>query len=125
MNIISTKDFYGYYRYVVHFAAFQFEFYFIFIVNTVVFYNYCPTSPSGLLRKLSTSMKGNDWQIKMKYVLFLKILSSSCKHWQPSWSIESDFESDGMAWDSAIYMSKLLCGSINKHGMWTKNYFIA
>ena len=30
MNIISTKDFYGYLWYVVHFAAFQFEFYFIF-----------------------------------------------------------------------------------------------
>ena len=29
-----------------------------------------------------------------------------------------------MAWESAIYKSKLLCGSINKHGMWTKNYFI-
>ena len=38
-------------NYVVHFAAFQFEFRFIF-VNTVVFYNYSPTSPSRLLRKL-------------------------------------------------------------------------
>ena len=31
-----------------------------FIVNTVVFYNYCPTSPTRLLRNLSTSVKGND-----------------------------------------------------------------
>ena len=31
-----------------------------FIVNTVVFYNYSPTSPSLLLRKLLTSVKGND-----------------------------------------------------------------
>ena len=30
------------------------------IVNTVVFYNYYPASPSRLLRKLSTSVKGND-----------------------------------------------------------------
>ena len=30
------------------------------IVNTVVFYNYCPTSPSRLLRKLQISTKGND-----------------------------------------------------------------
>ena len=35
-----------------------------FIVNTVVFYNY-----------YISSVKGNDWQIKMEYVLFLKILS--------------------------------------------------
>ena len=48
-----------------------------FIVNTVVFYNYCPTSPSRLLWKLWTSVKGNDLQIKMEYVLFLKILSRS------------------------------------------------
>ena len=48
-----------------------------FIVNTVVFYNYCPTSPSWLLWKLWTSVKENDWQIKMEYVLFLKILSCS------------------------------------------------
>ena len=48
-----------------------------FIVNTVVFYNYCPTSPSWLLWKLWTGVKGNDWQIKMEYVWFLKILSSS------------------------------------------------
>ena len=48
-----------------------------FIVNTVVFYNYYPTSPSWLLWKLWTSVKGNDWQIKMEYVLFLKILSIS------------------------------------------------
>ena len=48
-----------------------------FIVNVVVFYNYCPTSPSRLLRKLWTSVKGNDWQIEMEYVLLLKILSSS------------------------------------------------
>ena len=26
------------------------------------------------------------------------------------------------AWDSVIYKSKLLCGSINKHSIWTKNY---
>ena len=32
------------------------------------------------------------------------------------------FECDVMAWDSGIYESKLLCGSINKHGMLTKNY---
>ena len=43
----------------VHFAAFKFEFYYIFNVSTVVIYNYCPTSPSGLLQKLSTSVKGN------------------------------------------------------------------
>ena len=48
-----------------------------FIVNTVVFYNYCPTSPSRFLRKLWTIVKGNDWQIKMECVLFLKILSCS------------------------------------------------
>ena len=30
MNIISMKDFYGYWWYVVYFAAFQFEFYLIF-----------------------------------------------------------------------------------------------
>ena len=48
-----------------------------FIVNTVVFYNYCPTSQSWLLWKLWTSVKGNDWQIKMEYVLLLKILLSS------------------------------------------------
>ena len=48
-----------------------------FIVNTVVFYNYRPTSPSWLLWKLWTSVKGNDWQIRMEYVLFLKILSCS------------------------------------------------
>ena len=48
-----------------------------FIVNTVVFYNYSPTTPSLLLRKLWTSVEGNDWQIEMEYVLFLKILSSS------------------------------------------------
>ena len=43
-----------------------------FIVNTVMFYNYCPTSPPRLLWKLWTSVKGNDWQIKIKYVLFFK-----------------------------------------------------
>ena len=31
-----------------------------FIVNTVVFNNYCPTSPSRLLQKLLISMKGNN-----------------------------------------------------------------
>ena len=41
-----------------------------FIVNTVVFYNYCPTSPSLLLWKLWNSVKGNDWQIKIEYVSF-------------------------------------------------------
>ena len=45
-----------------------------FIINTVVFYNYCPTSPSWLLWKLWTSVKGNDWQIKMEYVFFLNII---------------------------------------------------
>ena len=44
------------------------------IVNTVVFYTYCPTSPSRLLWKLWTSVKGNDLKWN---VLFLKILSSS------------------------------------------------
>ena len=48
-----------------------------FIVNTVVLYNYCPTSPSRLLWKLWNSVKGNDWQINMEYVLFLGILWSS------------------------------------------------
>ena len=55
---------------------FNLNFILFFIVNTVVFYNYCPTYPSRLLRKLWTSVKGNNWQIKMEYVLFLKILSS-------------------------------------------------
>ena len=55
---------------------FNLNFILFFIVNTVVFYNYCPTSPSRYLRKLWTSVKGNNWQIKMEYVLFLKILSS-------------------------------------------------
>ena len=32
MNIISTKDFYGYWWYVVHFAAFPFEFYFSLLI---------------------------------------------------------------------------------------------
>ena len=27
-----------------------------------------------------------------------------------------------IAWNSVIYKSKLLCGSINKHGKRTKNY---
>ena len=64
-------------NYVVHFAAFQFEFISFSIVNTVVFYNYSPTSPSRLPRKLWTSVKGIDWSIKMEYVLFLKVMSSS------------------------------------------------
>ena len=51
---------------------FNLNFILFFIVNTVVFYKYCPTSPSRLLRKLWTSVKGNDWQIKMEYALFLK-----------------------------------------------------
>ena len=33
------------------------------------------------------------------------------------------FGCDVIAWDSVIYKSKLLSGSINKHGMLTKNYF--
>ena len=45
-----------------------------FIINTVVFYNYCPTSPSWLLWNLWTSVKGNDWQIKMEYVFFFNII---------------------------------------------------
>ena len=45
-----------------------------FTVNTVVFYYYYPTSPSRLLWKLWTSVKGNDWQIKMEYVFFLNII---------------------------------------------------
>ena len=53
---------------------FNLNFISFFIDNTVVFYNYSPTSPSRLLRKLWTTVKGNNWQIKMKYVLFLKIL---------------------------------------------------
>ena len=77
MNIISTKDskVIGDMLYILQ--HFNLNFILFFIVNTVVFYNYCPTSPSRLLRKLWTSVKGNDWQIKMEYVLFLKILSSS------------------------------------------------
>ena len=38
------------------------------IVNTVVFYNYCPTSPSRLMWKLWTNVKGNEWQIKYHQV---------------------------------------------------------
>ena len=30
------------------------------------------------------------------------------------------FDCDVMAWESVIHKSKLLCGSINKHGMRTK-----
>ena len=56
---------------------FNLNFISFFIVNTVVFFKYCPISPSRLLQKLRTNVKGNDWQIKMEYVLFLKILSSS------------------------------------------------
>ena len=33
------------------------------------------------------------------------------------------FECGVMAWESAIYKIKLLCESINKHGMLTKSYF--
>ena len=51
-----------------------------FIFNIVVFYNYCLTSPFWLLWKLWSSVKGNDWQIKMEYVLFYKISYSSSKH---------------------------------------------
>ena len=51
---------------------FNLNFISFFIVNTVVFYNYSPTSQSRLLRKLWTNVKGNDWQIKMEYVLFFK-----------------------------------------------------
>ena len=54
---------------------FNFDFIPFLIGNTVVFYNYCPTSPSRILRKLEISMKGNDWKIVMEHVLFLKILS--------------------------------------------------
>ena len=39
---------------------FNLNFISFFIVYTVVFYNYCPTSPSRLLRKLWNSVKGND-----------------------------------------------------------------
>ena len=56
---------------------FNLNFISFFIVNTVVFFNYCPTSPSRLLQKLSTNVKEHNWQIKMEYVLFLKILTSS------------------------------------------------
>ena len=35
--------------------------------------------------------------------------------------VQKVFDCDAMAWDSVIYKSKLLCGSINKHGTWTKN----
>ena len=61
-----------------------------FIAHTVVFYNYCPTSPSRLLRKLWTSVKGNDWQINMEYVNvcgFWQYYHVLSKHWQPSCSI--------------------------------------
>ena len=34
------------------------------------------------------------------------------------------FDCDAMAWESVIHKSKLLCGSINKHGMRTKKYFM-
>ena len=47
-----------------------------FFGNTVMFYNYYPTSPSRLLRKLQIGKKGRDRQIKMENVfVFLKILS--------------------------------------------------
>ena len=54
-----------------------------FISNAFMFYNYCPTSPSRLMRKLWTSVKGNDWQIKMEYVLFWRYYHVLSKHWQP------------------------------------------
>ena len=34
--------------------------------------------------------------------------------------VKKVLDCDAMAWDSVIYKSKLLCGSITKHGMWTK-----
>ena len=46
---------------------------------------------------------------------FQKYCQYFSKHWQPSCS--RVFECDAIAWDSVIYKRKLLCGSINEHGM--------
>ena len=102
---------------------FNLNFISFFFVNTVVFYNYCPTSPSRLLRKLWTSVKGNDWQSKWNMSCFWRYYHVLSKHWQPSCS-KKVFDCNAMAWNSVIHKSKLLCGSINKHGMWTKKYFM-
>ena len=51
MNIISMKDFYGYYSDMwYNWQHFNFNLIPSLIVNTVVFYNYCLTFPSRLLR---------------------------------------------------------------------------
>ena len=50
-------------------------------------YNYCPTSPSRLVRKLWTNVKGNDWQIKWNMSCFVfKYYRVLSKHWPPSCS---------------------------------------
>ena len=51
MNIISMKGFYGYYSGMFYVLK-DFNFIPFFIVNTVMLYNYCPTSQSRLLRQL-------------------------------------------------------------------------
>ena len=78
MNIISMEDFYGYFSEMLYILQyFNLNFILFFNVKYCRVYNYCPTSPSRLVRKLWTSVKGHEWQIKMEYVLFLKILSIS------------------------------------------------
>ena len=77
MNFILMKDFMVISDMWYILQHFNLNFIPFFIVNTVVFYNYCPTYPPQLLWKLWNSVKGNDWQIKIEYVLFLKILSCS------------------------------------------------
>ena len=51
MNIISMKSFYGYYSGMFYVLK-DFSFIPLFIVNTDMQYNYCPTSQSRLLRQL-------------------------------------------------------------------------
>ena len=78
---------------------FNLNFILYFIVNTVVFYNYCPTSPVRLLWKhIELAWKETIDKLKWNMSGFWKYYQVLSKHWQPSCSIYYSKCSNATSW---------------------------